>query len=235
VTDAHRSAVLAALQGGLIVSCQPVPGGPMDNDDMVLALALAGQAGGAVAVRIEGVARVARVARQLHIPVIGIVKRGLPHSPVRITPGLADVHALAAAGARWIATDATHRTRPDPLPDLLQAIHAHGCLAMADCATLQEGLAAHNMGFDVVGTTLSGYTEDTLCASDAAPDLALVQALHAAGVWTIAEGRIANAALAAKALACGANAVTVGSALTRLEWMVGAYVQTMKQAQENRP
>lgn len=227
---AAPSSVLEGLQGGLVVSCQPIEGGPMDRDDIVLAMALASQIGGAVAVRIEGVRRVARVAAALHIPVIGIVKRDLANSPVRITPFEDDVAALAEAGARLIAVDATLRPRPEPVEALLQAIHRRGALAMADCATLEEGLAAHRMGFEVVGSTLSGYTQETSCASDAPPDSALVRRLAQAGVWVMAEGRIATPELAAQALGWGAQAVTVGSALTRLEWMVGRHVHALQAA-----
>ena len=138
--------------------------------------------------------------------------------------------ALADAGVWMIATDATQRARPEPIAALLSAIHARGCLAMADCATFDEGLAAHRLGFDCVGSTLSGYTAEAPAAPDAPPDEALVRRWQAEGLWVIAEGRIASAALAAQALQWGAKAVTVGSALTRLELMVAQYVQGMQAA-----
>ncbi len=235
----QRQLALQGLSGGLIVSCQPVPDGPMDQDEIVLAMALASQAGGAAAVRIEGARRVALVASQVQIPVIGIVKCELPNSPVRITPRCEDVMALADAGAWMIATDVTHRPRPEPIQNLLDIIHARGCLAMADCATVGEGLSAHHMGFDCVGSTLSGYTEDSPAAADAPPDKDLVSRLSSEGAWVIAEGRIASADIAAQALTWGAKAVTVGSALTRLELMVALYAKVMQSAprksNEHRP
>lgn len=227
-TALPRHLALEGLSGGLIVSCQPVVGGPMDRDDIVLAMALASEAGGAAAVRIEGWRRVALVVSQAKIPVIGIVKSELPDSPVRITPKSEDVMTLADAGAWMIATDVTHRPRPQPIQKLLETIHARACLAMADCATYEEGLAAHRMGFDCVGSTLSGYTADHPIAADAPPDQDLVTRLSAEGIWVIAEGRIASADIASQALAWGARAVTVGSALTRLELMVAQYVQSMR-------
>jgi N-acylglucosamine-6-phosphate 2-epimerase len=231
---ALRAQVLNRLHGGLIVSCQPVTGGALDADEIVVALAQASQDGGAAAVRIEGVRRVEQVASRLTIPVIGIVKRDLETSDVRITPWVRDVHDLANAGATLIAVDATHRPRPDSVEALLTAIHANSCMAMADCSNLTEGLAAHRLGFDCVGSTLSGYTQEPRCADDALPDEALVRDLSAAGVWTIAEGRYQTPELAAKALQWGAKAVTVGSALTRLEWMVKRYTQHMPARQEAR-
>ena len=101
--------------GGLIVSCQPLEGSAMDSDDIVVAMALAAQAGGASALRIEGAARVRQVVAQVSLPVVGIVKRDLADSPVRITPLLDDVEALCAAGASVVAVDATQRQRPVPV------------------------------------------------------------------------------------------------------------------------
>jgi putative N-acetylmannosamine-6-phosphate epimerase len=44
---------LDRLNRSLIVSCQPVPGGPMDRPEMVVGFALAALAGGAAGLRIE--------------------------------------------------------------------------------------------------------------------------------------------------------------------------------------
>lgn len=220
-------ALLNHLEGGLIASCQPVPFGPFDTDQMVVAMALACEAGGASGLRIEGANRVHQVVQAVEIPVIGIVKRDLLDTDVRITPWLGDVRDLAQAGAQMIAVDATHRARPVAVVDLLQEIKAHACLGMADCSTVAEGLEAHALGFDCIGSTLSGYTAQTLCAEDAPADAAMVRTLSAAGCWVIAEGRIRSAEEAAEALQWGARAVTVGSALTRLEWMVQTYVRSM--------
>ena len=114
--------------GGLIVSCQPLAGSAMDSDDIVVAMAMAAQAGGASALRIEGVARVRQVVAQVSVPVVGIVKRDLADSAVRITPLLDDVDALCAAGAAVVAVDATQRVRPVPVADLVQRIKDGHCL-----------------------------------------------------------------------------------------------------------
>ena len=217
----------ALLDGGLVVSCQPVPGGPLDRDDFVLAMAQAAGASGARALRIEGAARVRLVSASQPLPVIGIVKRDLPDSAVRITPWLEDVDALCRAGAAVVAVDATERLRPVSVAMLFERIRAHGCRTMADCATLAEGLAARDLGFDWVGSTLSGYTEATACADDAPPDWALVRALRTHGCRVVAEGRIRTPAEAARALAEGAHAVTVGSAITRVEHVTAWFVSAM--------
>ncbi len=79
--------------GGLIVSCQPVPGSPMDKPEIVAAMAQAAASAGAVAVRIEGIENLRTVRPHLSVPIIGIIKRDLTGSPVRITPYLQDVDA----------------------------------------------------------------------------------------------------------------------------------------------
>ena len=102
------------LDKGLIVSCQPVKGGAMDRAEMVVGFALAALDGGAAALRIESADYVAAVRAATDRPIIGLVKRDLPDSPVRITPWIEDVDALAKAGADIIAYDATGRERPVP-------------------------------------------------------------------------------------------------------------------------
>ncbi len=68
----------------------------MDHPEIVAAMAQASVIGGAAGLRIE----IDNLKQQLtvKVPIIGIVKRDLPDSPVRIAPFLDDVEALAAAG-----------------------------------------------------------------------------------------------------------------------------------------
>lgn len=201
-------------QGGLIVSCQPVPGSPLDKPDIVAAMALAAVQAGAVAVRIEGIENLKATRPLISVPIIGIVKRDLSDSPVRITPYLDDVDALAQAGADIIAFDGTDRVRPTAVAEIIARIHHHQRLAMADCSSQQDAADCHRLGADIIGTTLSGYTTDVVPQD---PDLALVAALSAKGYRVIAEGRYNSPALAAQAMRHGAWSVTVGSAITRLE------------------
>jgi len=228
---------LSELKNALVVSCQPVPGSPMDKQEIIVAMAGAAVAAGARGLRIEGVDNVRAVTAAIRdVPVIGIVKRDLDHSPVRITPYLQDVHALIDAGAAVIAFDGTDRRRPVAVAELLAATHAAGCLAMADCSTLEDGLACMRLGCDLIGSTLSGYTDETADLPQDRPNLELIKQLSAAGALVVAEGRIRTAAEAAAALRAGAYCVTVGSAITRIEhiteWFVGAMNQALKRSRD---
>ncbi|EKN3386534.1 TPA: N-acetylmannosamine-6-phosphate 2-epimerase [Yersinia enterocolitica] len=215
------------LQNGLIASCQPVPGSAMDTPEIVAAMALASLAGGAVGLRVEGISNIEAVRRVTDAPIIGIIKRDLPDSEVRITPWLEDVDALSAAGADIIAFDVTCRSRPVSVEDLFQRVQATGCLAMADASNIEDGLLAYRLGIDFIGTTLSGYTQTPVPTE---PDLELVKQLSQAGCKVIAEGRYNSPALAAAAISAGAYAVTVGSAITRIEHICSWFCEAIQHA-----
>lgn len=207
--------LLTSLRQSLIVSCQPVDDGPMDKVEHVVAMALAAVDGGAKGLRIEGVENVKAVAKVTSIPIVGIVKRDLVDSPIRITPFIDDVNALAKAGASIIAFDGTERIRPVPMLEILEAIHNAGCIAMADCADYESGLMLAQHGCTFIGTTMSGYTDLSPPPYD--PDYSLVTRWVSQGLHVIAEGRYHSPERAAKAIELGAFSVTVGSAITRIE------------------
>lgn len=227
----YAHSVLARLKTGFVSSCQPVDDGPMDTPAIIAAMAQASIAGGAVAVRIEGAENVKAARTKVAAPIIGIVKRDLADSPVRITPYLDDVRALAEAGADIIAIDATARQRPVSVADLVAAIHEAGCLAMADCSDYAEGMAALHLGVEIIGTTMSGYVGPV---TPAEPDLALVTALKQAGCFVMAEGRYNSPQLAAQAILAGADCVTVGSAITRIEHICGWFADAVDGAKSER-
>ena len=220
---------LNRLRGGLIVSCQPVTGGPMDQPKIVAAFALAALDGGAVGLRIQGVANLVAVRAVTDAPIIGIVKVDLPESPVRITPLLEHVAALAEAGADIVAIDATDRHRPVPIDELVRAIHDNGIIAMADCATAAQAWQSVELGFDVLGSTLSGHIGGPIPEG---PDLELVSRMASMGRFVVAEGRYQSPKDARAAIRSGADAVVVGSAITRPEhitsWFVAAIRGTPK-------
>ena len=214
----------ATLHQGIIVSCQPVAGGPMDADEIVVAMVLAALAGGAVGVRVEGARRVAMVRARTEALIIGLIKRDLDDSGVRITPLIEDVEALAEAGADIIAIDATSRPRPCSFKVLAARAKELGCFVMADCASLADGRAAHDLGCEIIGTTLSGYTGG---AEPVDPDLNLVEAMNDEGFCVMAEGRIRSPEQGKAAIERGAWCVTVGSAITRQEHITSWFVEAV--------
>ncbi|TGZ98627.1 N-acetylmannosamine-6-phosphate 2-epimerase [Rodentibacter pneumotropicus] len=219
--------VFQQIQNGLIASCQPVDDGPMDKPEIVAAMAQASIIGGAAGIRIEGVENLTATRAVVSAPIIGIVKRDLADSPIRITPFLQDIEVLANAGADIIAVDGTHRPRPVDLESAVKKIHELGCLAMADCSNLEEGLYCQKLGFDIIGSTMSGYTDGIVPEE---PDYQLVKDLKSAGCRVMAEGRYNTPELAKTAIEIGADFVTVGSALTRLEHIVGWFADAVKSA-----
>ncbi|MGH6760820.1 MAG: putative N-acetylmannosamine-6-phosphate 2-epimerase [Phyllobacterium sp.] len=219
--------LIEGLRGKLIVSCQPVPDGPFDNVASVVAYARAAEASGAAGLRIEGSANVAAAAQASALPVIGLIKRDLEDSPVRITPFLHDVIALCEAGAAIVAVDATDRPRPVPVNELIAEIKRRGRLAMADISTEAEARSALAAGADIVGTTMSGYTLDT---TPKEPDLDLVGRCARLGAPVVAEGRYNSPELAAAAIRAGADTVVVGSAITRPEHITDWFRQAVEAA-----
>ncbi|MDU8925485.1 N-acetylmannosamine-6-phosphate 2-epimerase [Pasteurellaceae bacterium LIM206] len=219
--------VMKKLKYKLVASCQPVDNGPMDRPDIVAAMAQASVLGGAAGLRIEGIENLKAVRQVVDVPIIGIVKRDLTDSPIRITPFLQDIEELAQAGADIIAVDGTDRPRPVELASAVRKIHELGCLAMADCSNLSEGLYCQELGFDIIGSTMSGYVGGEIPTE---PDTQLVRDLHEAGCYVMAEGRYNTPALARSAIENGAYAVTVGSALTRLEHVVDWFVHEIDSA-----
>lgn len=218
---------LERLRRGLVVSCQPVDEGPMDSPQIVAAMARAAEAGGASGFRIEGLENLAAVRSVTTLPIIGIVKHDLPDSPVRITPHLTDVEALADLGADIIAYDATDRPRPCSRTAILAAIRGRNCLAMADCATLEDAKVAAQGGAEILGSTLSGYAYE-IAEPDAGPDFEMIAGLGTLGRFVMGEGRYNSPELAGQAIAAGADCVTVGSAVTRIEHITGWFAAAVR-------
>ncbi|MEN9207578.1 MAG: N-acetylmannosamine-6-phosphate 2-epimerase [Gloeomargarita sp. GMQP_bins_120] len=221
-----------ALAPGLIVSCQAEPGSPFYGEGFIRAFAQAAVLGGAVAVRLCGVENVRAVRPCVSVPIIGLTKSTYPDGRVWITPSLADVQALLQAGATVIAVDATLRQRPHQGvtgPTFVRQIKQQWpqVPVLADVDTLEAGIAAAQEGADYVATTLSGYTAATEGSSQETPDLELIRQLRQRVPRpVIAEGRIRTPEQARQAMAAGAYAVVVGSAITRpveiTRWFVAA-------------
>ena len=206
--------MIESLRGGLIVSCQAYPGEPLRDPRAMALIAQSAAEGGAVGIRAQGLDDIRMIHEAVALPQIGLWKVGA--GGVFITPTLEHALAVVEAGAEIVAIDGTRRPRPDglSLAETIREIHEQtGALVMADAGSFDDGLAAQDAGADIVGTTLSGYTDEVPASNG--PDLALVAALaNRLIVPVFAEGRIHTPEHARAAIESGAYAVVVGTAIT---------------------
>ena len=216
------------LRGGLIVSCQALPGEPLFGAAIMARLALAAEAGGAVGIRANSPADIAAIRAVTSLPLIGLSKVDVPGFDVYITLTLADALAVSDAGADIIALDATSRSRPEgSVSEFIQRVRdATGKPVLADISTQDEALAAQQAGADFVSTTMSGYTAYSPQSEE--PDLDLVRRLAPLlTVPLIAEGRIAAPEQARAAREAGAWAVVVGGAITRPQQITARFARAL--------
>lgn len=212
--------MIESLKHKVIVSVQAMPDEPLYQEDCMFAMMRSVINGGATALRVAG-ARDVKNAKRLGVPVIGLTKpNGLPDNwkeIVYITPTIKEADELISAGADIIAFDGTSRPRPGncKLDTIIKHIKSAKRLAMADIATLEEGINCANLGVDIISTTLSGYTQESLSDSEE-PDYELLKSLvKNTSVPVILEGRIWAPEQVDKAFELGAHAVVIGSAITR--------------------
>jgi N-acylglucosamine-6-phosphate 2-epimerase len=222
--------LLDSLRGGLIVSVQAWRGSALDDPQVIAAMARAAQDGGAVAVRIAGVEHLRAVRACVSLPIVGLIKREYPGFDPYITPTFSEVSAVIAAGAEIVAFDATERRRPEgaAVGLLIDAIHAEGRLALADCATAADGIAAAGSGADLLATTLCGYTAET--KDRTLPALDLVAELARLRQFTVCEGGVRDPEDLRAAIEAGADAVVVGTAITNVDWLVREFAGAAQRA-----
>lgn len=222
--------LIDGIRGRLVVSCQAYPGEPMRDADTMRRVAESVARGGAAGIRAQGLSDIAAIRGSVDLPVIGLWKDG--DDDVFITPTLDHALAVAKAGAHVVAIDGTSRPRPDglTLAATIAALHERtSALVMADCSTVEEGVAAAAAGAELVGTTLAGYTAYT--TKGAGPDLDLVRDLAArTSVPVVAEGRIHTPDQAAAAIRAGAWSVVVGTAITHPTTITGWFANAVTQA-----
>ena len=236
--------MLDSLKGGLIVSCyasKTDANAEMADPSLIALVARAVEMGGAAAVRTT-LENVKAIKSAVSVPVIGIKKvsataDGFDSGDFRITPTMTEVGQLLAEGADAVAIDGTRRKRYDELTldGFIQKIKEEfGCPVIADISTFEEGVAAYKAGADAVGTTLAGYTpysDNPIkfgTVPSPPPDFKIVRRLAEQGICVIAEGRYNAPEQAAKALAEGAHAVVVGTAITMPRKIAEKFVYEMK-------
>ena len=153
-----KQEILEQIQGGLIVSCQALEHEPLYTKEggIMPLMAKAAAQSGAVGIRANTVRDITQIKEVVELPVIGIIKREYEGTPMYITVTMREVDELVACGVDIIAVQGTGALRPDgsSAPEFIRAIRAKypDQLMMADCATLEEGIACAKAGADFVGT-----------------------------------------------------------------------------------
>lgn len=222
--------IIEKLKNNVIISVQAMPDEPLYKEECMNAMMTSVINGGAKALRVAGSRDVKNAKKLFNVPVIGITKpKKLPPNwkeTVYITPTIKDTKDLIEAGADIIATDATKRKRPkETLEEIVKYIKSNKKIAMADISTFEEGVNAQNIGFDIVSTTLSGYTTHS-DQTIKGPDFDLLEKLvNELKIPVILEGRIWEIEEVDKAFKIGAHSVVIGSAVTRPQLIVKRFIE----------
>lgn len=212
--------LIEQLKGKLVISCQALPGEPLYKEEggIMVLMAKAAIEAGAVAIRAQGVTDIKQIKEAFNIPVIGIIKKDYEGYDPYITVTMDEIDALVEAGSDIIALDATHRRRADGSIDhFVKAIKEKypNQLLMADISTFEEGQHAQTLGFDLIGTTMNGYTPYTEGQSEG-PNFALMKRLvDELDTPIVAEGKIHSPEDLKKAFEQGIHTAVVGGAITR--------------------
>jgi len=223
--------VFAKIKGGLIVSCQALSNEPLYSSYIMSRMALAAYEGGAVGIRANTPEDIIKIKETVDLPIIGLYKQVFDDSEVYITPTVESVDALMESKPDIIAMDGTNRIRPFglSLDDFFQMVRSKypNMLFMADCATLKDAIHAEELGFDLVGTTLYGYTKDTMGAKLPGVDL-MKELMERIKIPVIAEGGIWSPEDLKACMDTGIYAAEVGTAITRPRDITKRFVTAIK-------
>ena len=206
-----KEKLFAQIKGGLIVSCQALEHEPLYTKEggVMPLMAKAAAMSGAVGIRANTVRDITQIKQVVDLPVIGIIKKDYPGTPMYITVTMKEVDELVACGVDILAVQGTGALRPDgsTSAEFIRAIKAKypDQLVMADCDNYENAMAS---------TTKRGYTPETQGIDDIDFDFVHKLATECPAK-VIAEGHIHYPEQAVKALEAGAFALVVGGAITR--------------------
>ena len=223
---------IQSLKGKLIVSCQALPDEPLHSSFIMGRMAKAAKQGGASGIRANTPDDIKVIQNQVDLPIIGIIKKDYDDSKVYITPTMDEIDQLVATGVEIIALDATEDLRPNGknIDDFYKEIKEKypDQLLMADCSTIAEAIHADELGFDFVGTTLVGYTDQSKGHKIEANDFEILrEIIKNVKAMVIAEGNINTPEKAKRVIELGAYSVVVGSIITRPQVITKNFVDKL--------
>ncbi|WP_025755674.1 N-acetylmannosamine-6-phosphate 2-epimerase [Mycoplasmopsis cricetuli] len=226
-----------SIKNGLfIVSVQALKGEPMYGGSSLLKMANAVIQGGAQGLRTSQIKNINDfIKADFKVPIIGIIKKDYKNSDVFITATLVELKKLIATGVDIIAMDATLRKRPkeslEEMVNYFQKYKKPHQKLMADCSNEEDVSNAIKLGFEIIGTTLRGYTEQTKKMSNYEKNYAFLKYCQKLCVqnnrYLIAEGGFDTPKRAQIALKY-ANAVVVGSAITRPKYITHLFKEKIE-------
>ena len=188
------------IKGGLIVSCQALEHEPLYTKEggVMPLMAKAAAQSGAVGIRANTVRDITQIKQVVDLPVIGIIKKDYPGTPMYITVTMKEVDELVACGVDILAVQGTGALRPDG-----------------------------QTSADFIGTTMRGYTPETKGIDDVDFGF-IAQLARECPARIIAEGHIHTPEQAVQALYAGAFALVVGGAITRPAEITARYTAAIK-------
>ena len=229
-----KQEIFDAIHGQMIISCQAVAGEPlyMEDDSIMYLMARAAKMAGTPAIRTSSIRDVVAIKEETGLPVIGLVKIQYPGYESYITPTMKEVDALVEIGCDIIATDATNRPRPDgkSFEEFFTEVRKKypNQLFMADTSCFEEGQLAEKLGFDLIGTTMSGYTPYT--KGRKLPDCELIKRYSTElNTPIIAEGGIWSPDDLKNVYAAGAFSAVCGTAITRPRDITKRFVSALEE------
>ncbi len=226
---------LEVLKNNLVVSCQALADEPLHSSYVMQKMAQAAILGGAQGIRANSIEDIKAIRQVINNPIIGIIKQDYEGSEVRITPTLKEVKQLIKIDCEIIALDATLRSRPDEsLKEIIEYVQKYSNqLLMADCATIEDVEYAIELGFDIIGSTLVGYSTESsrirIDENDFEYLKLMINLSKQANCFFIAEGNINTPEKAKRVLEIGADSVVVGSAITRPQLITKKFTDKIKE------
>ncbi|MEG0240421.1 N-acetylmannosamine-6-phosphate 2-epimerase [Anaerorhabdus sp.] len=215
----NKKEILDQLRGGIIVSCQIEKHAPCYSEDIVELMVKSALWGGACGLRINGEENIRNTRKITELPIIGLIKIFRDDTEVFMTPSMEEVKRVIEAGADIVAIDGTDRLIDGHVANqIISEIRKEypDTLIFADVRDEVDAIQSIELGADIVAPTFYRFKKDA--KSTDTPDWEMFSKLcdSCCGKGMVMmEGKVWTPDDAIKAFHYGADAVVVGSAITR--------------------